>query len=392
MATKLAEKREQSVDVPGLIRGRSVTLVGRPMSMSRHEFIELLRANGASYQADLWRGVRVVVVGQRDWPPTDRGALPMKLRQARGYMRSEHAQITILSEGQFLAGLGLEAYRENSERFYTLITLSEVLQLPVERIRAWVAAGLIRPVKAEYGVWYFSFRQVAAAKNLWELLRCGVPLRRIRLALEQLRRWLPEAAEPLEQLAVIKEKGSVLARLEDGELIEPDGQLHLNFGDSAAESLKIMPGPRSASDWFAQGVQQEQEGFLAEAVESYRQALLIGGPDAAISYNLANALAAQGKKAQAMERYLQAVEIDPSHAAAWNNLAIVLLSLARPADACSAFRKSIAADPNVSAVWYNLADTLEEMGQNADAQEVWRELLKRDPTGELAEYARRQVG
>jgi tetratricopeptide (TPR) repeat protein len=351
-----------------------------------------VEANGGHYSRWMSRAVSVVVVGHQEWPLTGHGRLRETLRDARRLMSHERQRVRVLSEDEFLSALGLEHYRQNIQRLYTTSTLTELLGVPREKLRGWVAAGLLRPAKVEYGVHYFDFRQASSAKRLVELVRSGMTVRRLNVVLEQMRRWLPEASEPLEQLAVIENKRHLLMRLEDGELIEPDGQLHLDFttgGDG--DTFKLMPGPRTARDWFVQGVEQEREGYLAEAAESYRQALLIGGPDADACFNLANVHKAQGKRERAMERYFQTVEIDNKHVRAWTNLGMLLVELGRPADACAAFQKAIAVDPTHSMPRYNLAATLDDLHKWAEAAEHWRAYLRYDQTSECAAYARRRV-
>lgn len=382
----------RTLDIPSLIRGRYVALVGRPASMSWQEFTELVEANGGRYTPWVRRGVALVVVGQRDWPLTSRGMLPDNLRIARRLIRDEHANIRIVSEEVFVTELGLDAHRQNVQRLYTLSTLTELIGVTRDTIRGWVMAGLLRPAKVEYGVMYFDFRQASTAATLSDLVRSGVTVRRLKVVLEQLRRWLPDATEPLEQLAVIEDKRQLLVRMEEGELAEPDGQLQLDFAKvDDGDTIKLMPGPRTARDWFDQAVEQEARGFLAEAADSYRQALRIGGPDGFAIFNLANVLRAMGKKEQALERYFQAVEVDPKYAPAWNNLGLLLGELARPEDSCSAFRKAISVDPIASAPRYNLAMTLDELGRDSDARVQWREYLKLEQTSQWAMYARRRL-
>src|SRR5581483_12290176 len=171
---------------------------------------------------------------------------------------------------------------------YSVETLTEILDVSRERLRAWVLAGLIEPARVEHGVMFFEFQQVSAAKQLSELIQCGITVGRLRKSLEQLRVWLPEAQQPLERLSVLQDGGKLLVRLEQGDLSELDGQLRLDFSDEpTAPTMRLVPGPRTAGDWFEQGIEQEQFGYLAEAAESYRQALLVGGPDAQICFDLA---------------------------------------------------------------------------------------------------------
>ena len=134
------------------------------------------------------------------------------------------------------------------------------------------------------------------------------------------------------------------ARIRDGKNAQAeagsgDGQLQLDFerGDdeeSAPPTLKLATGPTTASQWHELGVQQEQDGYLAEAVASYRDALLAGGPDVQIVFDLAYALQQLGRRDEAAERYRQAVETAPAFAGAWNNLGVVLSELEQMEEAC----------------------------------------------------------
>jgi hypothetical protein len=135
-------------------------------------------------------------------------------------------------------------------------------------------------VRLEHGVWYFDFRQVSAAKTVCELLsRRGVTAASLRRQLLRLKEWLPDAEQPLQQLSVIEVNGSLLVRLARGELVSDDGQLQLGFGGAEApQPMRLVPTPMTAEDWHRQGVEQAQKGDLTEALESYRQALLVGGP------------------------------------------------------------------------------------------------------------------
>ena len=211
--------------------------------------------------------------------------------------------------------------------------------MPPERLRNWVKAGLIQPAQTEHGVPCFDFRQVAAAKSLCDLLSSGVTLGRVRRSLEHLRTWMPDVDQPLQQLAILERLGPLLVRLEQGDLAETaGGQYHFDFTgepDPSLSPMKIIPGPRTASEWFEQGLEQERHGYLTEAAGSYRQALLTGGPDAEVCFDLANVLRGLGERQQAMERYLQAVEIDSKFSDAWNNLGLCLAELEKPQEACT---------------------------------------------------------
>jgi len=387
-------------DVKELIRGRYIALAGTLASMSREEFVEIVEAHGARVVfGPPAAGVALLVVGQKDWLLNKDGTLDLRLRQTRVRQRRGDVRLAVTSEDQFLAALGLERYREVVHPLYTTATLCEVLGVAPGRVRAWVKAGLIRPAETRDGVWHFDFRQASAAKTLCDLARSGVTLGRLRRSLEQLRVWLPEADAPLHQLSLL-ENGQVMFRLSEGELAEADGQLWIDFElpgatrpttETKTPVMRLHAGPATASQWYEQGVEQAAAGYHAEAAESYRQALMLGGPDAQVCFDLAHALAAMGHRERAAERYAQAVELRPTFGDAWNNMATLLSELGHRDEACEAFRRALSIDPTDYRARYNLADTLDELGRTEEAAEHWRLYLRYDATSAWADHARAQL-
>jgi tetratricopeptide (TPR) repeat protein len=260
----------------------------------------------------------------------------------------------------------------------------------------------------QYGIPRFEFRQVAAAHTLSQLTAAGVSIAKLRQSLDQLRRWLPDVTQALQQLDVLEGTGSLLVRLEAGELAEPDGQLHMDYDAQAATAtaaheavqqdpgaqLRLVVGPASPADWHAQGIDQERHGLLgdAEASSSYRRALLDGGADPAICFDLATVLQSQGKLPAAAERYRQTLELDPKHIEAWNNLGVVLGELGQADEACTAFQRALRLDAMCAMSHWNLADTLEAMGMSQAARQHWEAYLKLEPAdGVWALHARKRL-
>jgi tetratricopeptide (TPR) repeat protein len=385
-------------DVARLVQRGTVCYEGKLAWLTHEEFVEAVVTRGGQYGQITDCGV--MVVGEGDWPLADETRLDKKLRTLERLEKRADAGVCVVGEQQFLEALGLESHRENARQLFSTARLTELLEISRDTIRAWVRAGLIRPAKTELGVWYFDFRDVSTARTLVELTAAGVSIERIRRTLNKVRKWMPDVEHPLQQLAVLEKNGPALVRLAHGELAEPEGQLHFEFGSSpqgltesgaGVSSLRIAPGPRTAAEWLEQGLAQEREGYFEEAAASYREALLIGGPDAVTCFNLANALRALGHKAQALERYSQAVEVEPDFALAWNNLGTLLSELGRRDDACSAFRRALAADSDDAQAHYNLADTLDELGRTSEAEPHWRAYLKYDPTSQWGKHARQRL-
>lgn len=376
-------------DLPALIDGGTVAFVGRLGDVTPDQLQEAVETlGGRLVPSRAGEPVDVLVIGEGELPLTPEGdpALPLP----------RSAQTRVISEGDFLQELRLATDDQAPVRLFTLDSLSDLLHEPAAKVKAWYQAGLIRPAIIQHGIPRFEFRQVAAARMLAELTAAGVTTAKLRQSLDRLKKWLPDIQQPLEQLDVLERAGSLLVRLEEGDLAELDGQLQMQY-DREAEApeplqLRLVPGPRSAGDFHEQGVDQERHGLLEEAEDSYRRALRAGGPDGAICFDLAHVLQAQGKLLQALERYLQVVEIDPRQADAWNNMGVVLGELDRHEPAVEAFREALKIDPESSRAHYNLADALETLGQAPRALEHWRAYLKLAPGPDMwADHARRRV-
>jgi DNA-binding transcriptional MerR regulator len=398
-APALANVASDGQDLRTFIRNRAVTSIGRFASMSQREFEDLIKDSGARYVSRRTRPdlLSLVVIGEAEWPLDRSGTLWEYLRETRIKKLREGYQFRILSEKLFLEALGLRERAEGIHRLYTVSTMTELMGISRDQVRAWVRAGLIEPVTVVGGVWYFDFKQVSAAKTILELLNeprvtVGGLIRQLR----HLREWMPDVEQPLAQLSKIQMNGSLLLRLANGELAADDGQLHFDFEkpadatDTAAPSMRLVM-PMSASEWHHQGVQQEEAGYLAEAVESYREALLTGGPNLQISFDLAHALQQLDRREEAGERYRQIVEADPDHADAWNNLGVLLAQQERPAEACEAFRRALAADQANELARYNLADALDEIGRFDEAADHWRAYLRYDPASPRGAHARSRL-
>jgi Flp pilus assembly protein TadD len=359
-----------------------VSYAGQLAELSHEEFVAAVEGHGGRYVRFSNHGnFGVVVVGGAGLPVTATGeALPPHHR--------------LISERQFMTVLGIHA-EDETDRLYSVRALSELLSIPEVRINAWVKAGLIEPRQLHNGVARFEFRQVAVARTLCDLTDAGMSILELRTKLRRLQQRMPDLHEPLQQLTMLERNGPLLVRLETGELSEVCGQLHLEFDEAPQPepiSLRIAPPTLTAADWHEQGIAQERAGQLEDAIESYRQALLVGGPSPQVVFDLASALAALGKPLQAIERYRQVVELDPKHVDAWNNLGILLAETADPHAAVESLHHALRLNPDDPKLHYNLADVLEDLGDKAAAARHWRAYLKLDPTSSpWADYAKKRI-
>jgi tetratricopeptide (TPR) repeat protein len=372
------------------LRGKQVAFTGRLASMTRAEAAKLVEAHGGTFVTVVSRHSAFLVVGQEGLPLTRDGTLSNKLRKART-LESTSA-LCILSEEEFFERLGVSDRAGGVHRLFGALQLCRLLRLPRDRLRSWVRAGLIRPARTDQGVALFDFQQVTAVKTLWELSQAGVTTDRLRRSLEQLRRWLAGVDEPLAQLALIERDGRLLVRLDEGQLADPSGQLQFDFAaDACTAVVDTASAAPSVDEWWQRGCEQEDAGQLEEAEKCYRTALLAGGPNPLLCFNLGNVLYAQGQREQAAERFRQALELDHSFSEAWNNLGNVLAELKQSNEAVAAFREALKLQPTYADAHYNLADTLDGAGLQDEARTHWRSYVRLEPMGPWAQYARKRL-
>lgn len=375
-----------------LLQGRRVAFTGRLASMTRPEAADLIRAHGGTFVTSVTRRTSMLVVGQEGWPLRKDGSLSEKLETAR-HLQEGGCDVAILTEEELLQRLGLEAASSDIHRRFTLAQLGRLLKVPRDRLRSWMRAGLLESVAMVQGVCYFDFHQVTGVRTLWDLTRAGVKVEKIRRSLERLTRCLPGLDTSLAQLRILERNGLLLVRLDEGQLVEPSGQIHFDFEEPGNAAVRPTgPASVNAEGWWEEGCALEDAGQLAEAARAYREALYLGGPDAKVCFNLGNVLYGLGQLGQAAERFRQAVELDHEHAGAWNNLGNALAELGQRDEAIAAFQQAVSVSPAYADARYNLADILEEAGRFSEARRHWKEYIRLEPVGEWAEYARRRVG
>jgi len=334
----------------------------------------------------------LVIVGREGWPLAKDGRPTRKLRRALA-LAKQGCQIEIVPEEELLERLHCPT--GHLQRHFTLRELAQMLDVPAERLNAWLRAGLIAPAATVDGLRYFDFRQVAGAKSLSDLVRSGITTARLRQSLRRLRGWLGDIDDPLSQLTQLEHSHQLVVRLENGQLAEPSGQLLFEFSgetpEAAPSSVPWVSQVVSPEQWFEQGCQAEERGDHHQAVHAYRQALLAAGPTAETCFNLANALCSLGQYSRASERYRQVLELDPNFWEAWNNLGTVLTYEGENDEALDAYRQALRLHPQYPDAYYNLADTLEELGRTEEAIGHWRTYLGLEPNGPGAEYARERL-
>jgi hypothetical protein len=168
-----------------------------------------------------------------------------------------------------------------------------------------------------------------------------------------------------------------MVRLAEGDLAEPDGQLQLDFESGPApikmplsRDASTTSSPHTVAQWYQQGLEQEANGYAAEAVESYRKALRAGGPDARTCFNLANALRELGLRARPSSATSNPSRWSPTSSTRGTTWArrspnsVVTTTPSSPSAKCSSATREPLAH-------FNLADELERSAAPTIARAHW---------------------
>ncbi len=385
------------------LAGRRVAFVGKLAGMSRREAQQFIRQRGGLPIERLEDAPQIVVLGEAELPlgdATDVLAGNETLRRS-----AEQGQLSVITETQLWQQLGFVEGERNIHRLYTPAMLADLLGVEVAVIRRWQRRGLIVPAREVRRLAYFDFQEVATARRLAELVAAGVSPVQIEKKLSALRRLAPGVERPLAQLSVIVEGKQLLLRQGDG-LIEPGGQWRFDFEAHTFDRVNASAwvGPESPADvspeapllnaqeMRAWAAQLDDEGRLDQAAEAYRTALVAGGPDAEISFLLAELLYRLGDLTAARERYYMAIELDEDYVEARANLGCVLAETGQPELAVAAFEGALAYHGDYPDVHYHLARTLDELGRREEAELHWRIFLELACDSPWATAARERLG
>jgi tetratricopeptide (TPR) repeat protein len=373
------------------LAGKEIALSGRLFSMSRAQAVQRILQAGGRPVREPGPDTAILVAGNALGHLNAQGEVARNLARFRKLKR-QNAAIRLVEEPEFLRLLGAQDELEDFSRLYTAEQVSRIAGAPLAEVRSWVRRGLLRPARLSHRLAWFDFQDILTARNLSRLTKAGVPASRILRSLSQIAGWLPEGTKVLGQLEAYAR--GLRLRLPDGGRAEPSGQRLMDFQrpEQAARGKRESPTPLGrpalspfpserpvdGADWFALGLEAQEQGELQAAAELYARALEVSA-EPELFFNLGNVLYELGREAQAAERYLQAVEADPEFAEAWNNLGNSLAAIGRLEDALKAYRMALSLEPDYPEPRCNLATVLDRLGRPAEALAQGEECRKAFP-------------
>jgi tetratricopeptide (TPR) repeat protein len=251
--------------------------------------------------------------------------------------------------------------------------VARILGLSASRVRGLVRAGLCRPARRGH-VHAFRFQDVVVLRAAHELIARRVPASRVRRALAQLVRQLPED-RPLSGLRIFADGRHVAVR--DGPTSwQPEtGQVLLDFDvdELAGKVAAIHDAPRVQAERRAQARHALDQAIDLEdddaraAARAYARALELD-PDLVDAYvNLGRLAHEAGDPREALRLYTEALERAPDDALIHFNMAVALEDTQGTSPAVRHYQRALELDPSFADAHYNLAGLYEQLGRETDA-------------------------
>jgi Flp pilus assembly protein TadD len=138
----------------------------------------------------------------------------------------------------------------------------------------------------------------------------------------------------------------------------------------------VQKNPRNAKFLWALGGVLKDRGRLAEAADSYRQALAVQPEYVSARINLGAVLMGQNRGADAIDQFRAALRLDPDNAGAHYDLAIALTATGRLDEAIHEYREAVRCRPQFAYAHNNAGQLLVATGHLDEALVHLREAAR----------------
>ena len=251
---------------------------------------------------------------------------------------------------------------------YSVQDVERVLRLSRGTIRGLIQVGFVKPSRGARREYRFSFQDLIVLRAARALIDAKVPRRRIRAALDDLRRHLPEEA-PLSGLSISAVGEQVVVREGHNHFQVHDGQyllgldIEIDHGElRVVEHKPRAPEEPASENWFARALDLEGTD-VAAALVAYERATKEDPEDVSAWTNWGRLLHEQGRTAEAERVYRRAQEHCEGDAVLMFNYGVLLEDLGRAGPALEAYMVAIGSDPTLADCHYNLARLYEAAGK-----------------------------
>jgi tetratricopeptide (TPR) repeat protein len=274
----------------------------------------------------------------------------------------------------------LAANASEAKRFGTA-EVGRILNVSPQRIRDLVYAGLCKPARRGR-IYQFSFQDLVMLRAARALLQQKVPGRRVRRALRELIKQLPEG-RPASGVKVYADGTNVAVRYGSTAWHPASRQMVFLFEvDQLARDARVLaPGrskrrasapaadehTRSASMWFERALLLEERHDVVGAAAAYRRALELDPSMADAAINLGRLVHQDGDPREAARLYHIALEHSPEDPIAHYNLALALEDQDHRHEAVLHYQRAVTLAPDFADAHFNLSRLFERMGLHRQA-------------------------
>jgi len=135
----------------------------------------------------------------------------------------------------------------------------------------------------------------------------------------------------------------------------------------------------NAESLIVLGNNLRETGKYQEAIEAFKQAIILESNNAIAYYNLGTAYGNLNRHQEAIEAYKQALNINPNLAEAYCNLGNAYGRLNRHQEAIEAYKQALNINPNLAEAYYNLGTAYGNLNRNQEAVEAYKQCIRIDP-------------
>jgi tetratricopeptide (TPR) repeat protein len=263
-----------------------------------------------------------------------------------------------------------------------------MLGMTPSRLRAYVKAGLLCPQRGHAGELLFSFQDLLLLRTAEGLVTERLPPRRIRAALQRLRRRVP-ASQPLTGFQLATESGQVIVR--DGRRAwqADSGQVLLSFEgesitspDAAETSAPIALRSRGGGGPVGGlgGVGCDGPGDVLDGQEHREELGDDGAPPTADDFFQLGCSLESGAADAARAAYERALALKPTHVDAHVNLGRLLHEMDELPLAEEHYRAAVALDPRNVTALFNLGVLMEDRDRSEESIALYEQVTHLDPS------------
>ncbi len=274
-------------------------------------------------------------------------------------------------------------------REYSSREVADLLDVPIEQVRALARAGLISARKNARGHYRFAFQDLVLLRAARALRDAQVSTRKIWRALRAIRQQLPEDRS-LASVRIVREGDAIIVKDRDAAWEPLSGQETLDFSvQELARSVAPLVRARAsdanseadttAQQWYELGVAFEVVDAACDAESAYRRALDLDRDHVDSLINLGRLNHAAGGLEEAERLYRRVLALAADHVTALFNLAVMLEDRGQLGEALAGYQRVLGLDPQLADAHFNLSRIYERRGEQQAARRhlaSYRRLVK----------------